>query len=261
MGPLISSALIGTGSSIVNSLLGQGQAKKNMQRQFDHNKEMAELEYQRNLELWNKQNAYNTPEAQMERFSKAGLNKNLIYGQGSPGNAQNISSYQVDKTDMQQVPALNVGDTLSQYNTFRIANAQVDNIKAQTELTRQREITESIQALIGGARLPGIKASSEISKVQSLYAKQVQENIVNQGQKNIEKTIEETQLTRQKNRSESFETAMKKIDKEWLEKNNASRLEPSQLRLAKELWNNTDLSMQGIFNFIARIIGVQPIKQ
>ena len=33
------------------------------------------------LEDWNRQNEYNSPEAQMRRFKAAGLNPNLIYGQ------------------------------------------------------------------------------------------------------------------------------------------------------------------------------------
>ena len=34
-----------------------------------------------NIRLWNMNNAYNTPKAQMQRFKEANLNPNLIYGQ------------------------------------------------------------------------------------------------------------------------------------------------------------------------------------
>ena len=50
------------------------------QQQNAENKQFA-------LEMWGKNNAYNTPQMQMERFKAAGLNPHLIYGQGSPGNA------------------------------------------------------------------------------------------------------------------------------------------------------------------------------
>lgn len=36
-----------------------------------------------NLELWNLQNEYNSPAAQMKRYQDAGLNPNLIYGQSN----------------------------------------------------------------------------------------------------------------------------------------------------------------------------------
>ena len=55
----IGGALIGAGSSFINSIFGQGQAKRNQQRQFSHNQQMADMEYKRNLEMWNKQNDYN----------------------------------------------------------------------------------------------------------------------------------------------------------------------------------------------------------
>lgn len=40
-----------------------------------------------NERMWNLNNEYNTPVAQMQRFSDAGLNPNLIYGQGNSGNS------------------------------------------------------------------------------------------------------------------------------------------------------------------------------
>ena len=39
--------------------------------------------------MWNLQNEYNSPQAQMKRFEEAGLNPALIYSQGNPGNATN----------------------------------------------------------------------------------------------------------------------------------------------------------------------------
>lgn len=39
------------------------------------------------LEMWNLNNAYNTPAAQMQRMKDAGLNPMLFYQQGNPGNS------------------------------------------------------------------------------------------------------------------------------------------------------------------------------
>lgn len=198
MDPLIGGTLISAGSSLVNGLLGQGQAKKNQQRQFDHNMQMADLAWQRNLEMWNKNNAYNTPQAQMDRFTKAGLNKNLIYGQGTPGNSTTTPQYQVDKTDMQQVPGLNIGDTLGQYNSFRIANAQVDRMEQQTKLDKQKELNAGIQNLILGHNVGSAKAKANIDEVLSSYAQEIQQNIVTKGQKEIGKIIQDTEQSKSK---------------------------------------------------------------
>ena len=45
------------------------------------------------LNLWNLMNEYNSPSAQMQRFKEAGLNPNLIYTQGTSGNASSAAAY------------------------------------------------------------------------------------------------------------------------------------------------------------------------
>lgn len=50
-------------------------------------KDQQELQNQYNLEMWNLNNEYNTPQNQMRRFEEAGLNPGLIYGQINPGNS------------------------------------------------------------------------------------------------------------------------------------------------------------------------------
>lgn len=54
---------------------------------YHFNKKLAEQQNQYNLEMWNLQNEYNSPQAQMKRFEEAGLNPMLIYNQGTSGNA------------------------------------------------------------------------------------------------------------------------------------------------------------------------------
>ena len=58
------------------------------------NKKLAKYSFDRNKEMWRLQNEYNSPKNQMARFSEAGLNPNLIYGKGTPGNAQTMPQYQ-----------------------------------------------------------------------------------------------------------------------------------------------------------------------
>lgn len=54
---------------------------------------LKQLEYQQNVDMWNRQNEYNSPAAQMQRFASAGLNPNLIYQQGNPGNASSAPQF------------------------------------------------------------------------------------------------------------------------------------------------------------------------
>lgn len=50
------------------------------------NMQLAQYQFDKNLEQWNRENEYNSPRAQMQRYKDANLNPNLIYGQ------QNLSA-------------------------------------------------------------------------------------------------------------------------------------------------------------------------
>lgn len=75
---------LSVGLSFISDAIGYHRQKKLMDKQ-----------YEQALDMWNRQNEYNDPAAQMERFHRAGLNPDLIYsqmGNGSP--AQMVSSEQ-----------------------------------------------------------------------------------------------------------------------------------------------------------------------
>lgn len=92
-----------------------------------------------NTELWKQQNEYNSPQAQMERFKAAGLNPHLIYGQGTPGNAQGIAPYQAPQMDF--TPPQNPLDLLDTYHdTMRS--------KYDAGLMLSRVYTEELKQLI-----------------------------------------------------------------------------------------------------------------
>lgn len=73
---------------IISSAIGGAFGIAGENQRFEHEKQLAEQQNQYNLDMWRMQNEYNSPAAQMQRFKEAGLNPNLIYGQGSNGNAQ-----------------------------------------------------------------------------------------------------------------------------------------------------------------------------
>lgn len=54
-----------------------------LQPQIDMNKELADYSYNKNLEMWNLQNDYNSPSAQRERMEEAGFNPNYMAGGGA----------------------------------------------------------------------------------------------------------------------------------------------------------------------------------
>lgn len=87
------SAVIGGGASVINNLLGFGanyqQNKYNKEAislQNQYNRELAAYQNSMNLEQWNRENAYNTPTAQITRLREAGINPHLAYSHGSISN-------------------------------------------------------------------------------------------------------------------------------------------------------------------------------
>lgn len=55
------------------------------ERQMKQQKELMDYQASLNERMWNMQNAYNTPRKQRERLKAAGLNPDLMYGNGSAG--------------------------------------------------------------------------------------------------------------------------------------------------------------------------------
>lgn len=62
-------------------------------RQYKYAKKIAGFQHGQNMELMKYQLDYNSPAAQMGRFKDAGLNPNLVYGQGTPGNLESPPRY------------------------------------------------------------------------------------------------------------------------------------------------------------------------
>ena len=86
----LSNALSAVGS-VLPSVLNYSSVQQTNQSQKDLAKYQVDLERQ----LINEQNAYNSPVQQMARYQEAGLNPNLIYGNGSSsaGNQNQIARY------------------------------------------------------------------------------------------------------------------------------------------------------------------------
>jgi len=113
-------ALIGAGAQTVGSGI---TSIINTNKTIKAQRKLAEYAYQKDLEMWNRANEYNSPEAQMLRLTKAGLNPNLVYGSGSVvGNTTTQTpKYQMYSPEYKyEVPQINtILQTLSQYQDYQ----------------------------------------------------------------------------------------------------------------------------------------------
>lgn len=141
----------------VTSLFGSGAAYKGQKDTNRTNIRLAQEGREHDLNMWNLQNAYNTPEMQMQRLKEAGLNPNLMYGSGqaSTGNADAPKPAHVATTSnaLASFNNNNAIQMLSAYQDWQVKKAQIRNIE---EETAGRNIQNQLQAhyLPYGAFMP-----------------------------------------------------------------------------------------------------------
>ncbi len=153
LGPAAIGALISGGSNLVSSLVSGIGAKKKAKNQLKYDKQLTDYQHKKNLESWNLQNAYNTPQAQMQRYQDAGINPHMVASSGSSGNAQSIAPYQSIQTE--QTSGLegldgaiqNAGGTVQQYQQLKTARLQNDLTKEQSEKLRLENINKNFDLL------------------------------------------------------------------------------------------------------------------
>lgn len=143
----IYSALINLGSTIYQS----ETARNNSKRTVKANKDLAEYSYSKDLEMWNRMNDYNNPLSQMQRFKDAGLNPNLMYGQGNGGNSTQMPKYNAPTVEY-KYDAPNIAGVLSAYQDFSMRQAQINQTKAMTQNIEQRTVSEAINTNILGTK-------------------------------------------------------------------------------------------------------------
>lgn len=95
---------------------------------------------QANRDLWREQAAYNTPKNQMLRYQEAGLNPNLVYSQGNPGNMASAPTMQPRRLDLNPMKDFVLSATRK--NLVE----QNKNLQSQNSLLRSQEDVASENA-------------------------------------------------------------------------------------------------------------------
>lgn len=130
---------IALGDELGNAVLGtvgysddQIAAKENYRLQ----RKASDHAFNQNLKMWELNNSYNDPSAQMERLQAAGLNPNLVYGGG------NVSGNVSGSTPTYERPNASYDDKNIQRRQLSLAlkehQQRVTNQAIENELARQR---------------------------------------------------------------------------------------------------------------------------
>lgn len=195
---------------IIGSIISNIGQKKMQRRAFQHNMDMASYAYQNDLDMWNRQsswnqqmwnlqNQYNLPANQMARLRAAGLNPNLVATSGaSGGSAGNIASaqsphYQQVRADY-SFPPIDVPNVLGFYNSFQLANAQKDQLQANTDLTQSKAVTESINQGLVAARRAGVRAENELKFRLADYSSDIATLMLEQRRVQLRNALKDEQI-------------------------------------------------------------------
>lgn len=171
-GAAAASYLLPVVGSVIQSQQDAATARENTDKTIAANKELAEYQYSQQLEQWNRSNAYNTPQAQMDRLRAAGLNPNLVYGNGSVvGNTTSpgLPQYQAPRVEYAYKNPVNAMAVLSAFQDIQLKQAQIDNVRAGTNAVNQKTTNDAIRERILGLeewRGPSINAIAHLKARQ-----------------------------------------------------------------------------------------------
>lgn len=135
-------------------------------------KEMADYMLSKDLEKWEKTGV----QAQVEQMKKAGLNTALMYGQGGGTGATGVTAPSGGASMSPVQGNNNVASMMQAAQNQELINAQIDNIKADTEnksvnTDKQKEETNKVSVEIKKiiAETSNTKAKERLIELQSEY--------------------------------------------------------------------------------------------
>lgn len=181
---LIASTLAGVGGNVLGTIAGGLFGQSMADRQ------------------WNKQNAYNTPKAQMERLKAAGLNPNLVYGNGSVANT-------ADAPKVAEVKESDMGSrSIAQYTDLKQKALQNDILEKQAQYydAQIRNIDSEI-SFREGERTTNLQSGTQRNLTETEFKKLM---LTNENQRfTVDQQGKKQQILESQKRIENMEQQMR----------------------------------------------------
>lgn len=204
--PAVGAALINAAGTAVGAA-AQGKMNRKSRR---WNEKM--YAWQRNDALtdWKMQNEYNSPSAQMQRLKDAGLNPNLVYGNGAEATSgamprsSSVEGYSPRAYDYGQGASNIVGG----YLDAQVKQQQVDNLQAQKTLLGQQALLAAAQITDTTARAAKTAQDTEIGKATLKRADDIAQSSLEMTRAGINKTLADTKYTLDNNERAALSNQM-----------------------------------------------------
>lgn len=145
-----SGLVTGALSAIGNAITGGASARK----QYQYQSKLMDKQNSFALQMYDMDNAYNTPVMQRARLEAANLNPDMMYGSGGVSNVSGGAPGSASG----QAPHVDYGkpsDAVSNVMQYALVNAQTDKMNEETRLAAERAESEAIsrELMLANARL------------------------------------------------------------------------------------------------------------
>lgn len=131
--------VLSTGINAVTQVNQNKQSRRHAVYMYDRQRADALADYQM-------QNEYNHPSAQMERLREAGLNPNLVYGNGATAEGGSIRSSNAPSWSP-DAPKIDLQQPIMGYIDAQIKQAQIDNLRVINTVQQQEALLKAAQTL------------------------------------------------------------------------------------------------------------------
>lgn len=147
MDPYTAAAISTGANNLSGTLLGYSSQKSTNKA----NLKLAEYQYSKALEMWNRQNEYNLPKNQMSRLTEAGLNPNLVYGNGTVQGLTSAPAPQYHAPTLQAYTnfgSLGAEQAVTTYMQLKQSDAAINKTNAETQkLLKELPLVEMEKSL------------------------------------------------------------------------------------------------------------------
>jgi len=134
MEPVTTAALIGAGASALGSGANIAATSSMNKKTRQWNEKMYQQQRNDAEIAWAKQNSYNSPSEQMARLQAAGLNPQLVYGQGAVANSTSAPDVPSAMPWRAETPDLGIPKIADSYFNIKSQQQQLSNQKLQGNL-------------------------------------------------------------------------------------------------------------------------------
>lgn len=245
MDAIITAAIIAAAAAITGATGVAVSNNRNTKRANQANLDLAKQQNEWNVQQTDKANAYNSPNAQLQRIKDAGLNPNIFYDNGSNAVSSSIAPQSADMA-RQLSPRIDNPDMSA---VTDVAQKIVDKKKLQIESKKADIQQQSVDNEIvkTNANLNFLDAQIQLMAKQGLVAEATVDNLIAQNKAiaaSTEQTYHNIQLL-------DAETAGKLIDNMWKDKQYSTSIAEAESRMQL---NSSQISYnrQSIQNLIAQ---------